>query len=144
MAEFIGKRLIYHKHQSGYRKNHLATTLLMLTLLTTLYDDIKTSVNKSEITIAIFADYSKAFNTIYFYAMIQKMHTFNFSKKNLYWTMNYLTFRQHFVQIDAHFSTLLTSQFGLLQGSILGPILFNLCRRYVANDTRKRIFTICR
>ena len=41
--------------------------------------------------------------------------------------MNYLTFRLHFAQIDAHFSALLTSEFGVSQGSILGPILFNLC-----------------
>ena len=84
-------------------------------------------MNKSEITIAIFADYSKAFDTIDFYTLIQKMHTFNFSKNFSYWTINYLTFRQDFVQIDAQFSTLLTSQFGVPQGSISEPILFNLC-----------------
>ena len=67
MTEFIEKQLIYHKHQSGYRKNHSTTTLLMK-----LYDDIKTSMSKSEITIAIFADYSKAFVTIDFYTLIQK------------------------------------------------------------------------
>ena len=92
-----------------------------------LYHDIKTSMNKGEITIAIFADYSKAFNTIEFYTLIQKMHTFNFPQKVLYWTMNYLTFRQHFVQIDAYFSTLLTSEFGVPQSSVLGPILLYLC-----------------
>ena len=122
MTEFIEKQLIYHKHQSRYRKNHSTTTLLMK-----LYEDIKTSMNKSEITIAIFADYFKAFHTIDFYSLIQKMHTFNFSKNFLYWTMNYLIFRQYFVQIEAHFSTLLTSEFGVSQGYILGPILFNLC-----------------
>ena len=68
-----------------------------------------TSTNKSEITITIFADYSKAFDIIDFYTLIQKIDTFNFSKVFLYWTMNYLTFQQHFVQTDAHFSTLLTS-----------------------------------
>ena len=65
MAEFIEKRLIYYNHQSGYSKNHSTTTLLMK-----LYDDIKTSMNKSEITIDIFADYSKAFDTIDFYTWI--------------------------------------------------------------------------
>ena len=73
MTKFIEKQLIYYKHQSGYRKNHSKATLLMK-----LYDDIKTSMNKSEITIAIFADYSKAFDTIDFYTLIQKMQRFIF------------------------------------------------------------------
>ena len=67
MTEFIEKQLIYHKYQSGYRKNHSATTLLMK-----LYDNIKTSMNKSEITSTIFLDYSKAFDSINFYTVIQK------------------------------------------------------------------------
>ena len=92
MTEFIKKRLIYHKHQSRYRKNHSTTTLLMK-----LYANIKTSMNKSEITITIFADYFKAFDTIDNNTLIQKMLTFNFCKDFLYWTMNYLTFCQHFV-----------------------------------------------
>ena len=52
VTEFIEKQLIYHKFQPGYRKNHSTTTLSMK-----LYSNIKTSMNKSEITIAIFADY---------------------------------------------------------------------------------------
>ena len=62
MTEFNEIQLIYHKYQSGYRKNHPTTTLLMK-----LYDDVKTSMNKSEITIAVFADYSKVFDTTDFY-----------------------------------------------------------------------------
>ena len=139
MTEFIKKQLIYHKHQSGYRKNHSTTTLLMK-----LYDDIKTSMNKSEITIAIFADYSKTFDTIDFYTLIQKMHTFNFSKNFLYWTMNYLTFRQHFVQIDAHFFSFNNRIRSTTRFYIRTNIVQSMCRRYVAIDTRKRMFTICR
>ena len=79
MTEFIEKQLVYHKYQSGQKKNHLTTTLLMK-----LYNDIKTSI-------AIFADYSKAFDIIDFNTLIQKMHSFNFFKDFLYWTINYLT-----------------------------------------------------
>ena len=61
-----------------------------------------------------------------------------------HWTMNYLTFPQRFVQIDDYFSTLLTSEFGASQDSILEPILFNLYVADVANNTRKRMFTRCR
>ena len=121
MTEFIEKRFIYHEYQSGYRKNCTTTTLLMK-----LYEDTTTFINKNEITIAILADYSKAFDTIDFFKLIQKMHSLNFSKDFLYWTMIYLTFRQYF-QIDAHFSTLLTSEFRVPQGSIWGAIFLNLC-----------------
>ena len=92
-----------------------------------LHDNIKTSMSKSEITIAIFADYFKVFDTIDFYILIQKRHTCNFSRDFFYWTMNYLTFPRHFVQIGTHFSSFLISEFGVPQGSILGPILFNRC-----------------
>ena len=54
MTEFIEKKIIYHKYQSIYRKNNSTNTLLLKLL-------IKTFMNKSEITIAIFADYSEAF-----------------------------------------------------------------------------------
>ena len=41
------------------------------------------------------------------------MHSFNLPKDFLYRKMDYLSFKQHFVQIDAHFSTLLTPEFGV-------------------------------
>ena len=45
----------------------------------------------------------------------------------MYWVFNYLTHRQHFVQIDSNCLSLLTAKYGVPQGLILGPILFNLC-----------------
>ena len=44
----------------------------------------------------------------------------------IYWVFSYLTDRQHFVQIDSNISKILYTNFGVLQGSILGPVLFNL------------------
>ena len=81
----------------------------------------------SDITLAVFTDYSKAFDTIDFSVLIKKMHTLNFSKRFLYWIFSYLTDRRHFVQIDSNISNILYTNFGVLQGSILGPVLFNLC-----------------
>ena len=80
----------------------------------------------SKITLAVFTDYSKVFDTIDFSVLSKKMHTLNFSKCSLYWSVSYLTHRQHFVQINSNISNILYTNFGVPQGSIRGPVLFNL------------------
>ena len=51
----------------------------------------------------------------------------------LYCVFNYLTHRQHFVQIHSNCSSLLTAKYGVPQGSIRGPILLNLCVADMSN-----------
>ena len=119
---FIGKKLIYHHYQSGYRKNHSTATLLAK-----LRGAIKKAMKASEITLAVFIDYSKAFDTIDFSVLIKKMHTLNFSKRFLYWIFSYLTDARPFAQIDSNIYNILDTNFRVPQGSILGPALFKLC-----------------
>ena len=128
ITNFIEKKLIYHHYQSSYRKNHSTATLLAK-----LRDDIKKAMKASEITLAVFKDYSKAFDTIDFSVLIKKMRTLNFSKSFLYWIFSYLTDRRYFVQIDLNISNILYTNFGVAQGSVLGPVLFNLCVAYMKN-----------
>ena len=84
-------------------------------------------MKQSEVTMAVCTDYSKAFDTIDFFTLIQKMYSLNFSVDFLYWVFNYLTHKQHFIQIDLNCSSLLTAKYGVPQGSTLGPVFFNLC-----------------
>ena len=122
ITNFIENKLIYHHYQSGYRKNHSTATLLAK-----LRDDIKKVMKASEITLTVFTDYSKSFDTIDFSVFIKKMHSLNFSKRFVYWIFSYLIDRQHFVQIDSNISNILYTNFGVPQESILGHVLFNLC-----------------
>ena len=54
------------------------------------------------------------------------MHSLWFSKYLLLWMIDYLTRRRQLVQIDARRSDMATVEFGVPQGSILGPVIFNL------------------
>ena len=68
----------------------------------------------------VFADYSKAFDTVHFSTALKKMHRLGFSGSFLKWMINYLTDRRHFVQIDDRHSNMAHVAFGVPQGSILG------------------------
>ena len=106
---------------SGYRRGHSTTTVLL-----GIRDDVIKAMKRGEVTMMVCADYSKAFDTVQFKAVLMKMHGMGFSKKFLRWVLNYLCERQQFVQIDDASSELATVEFGVPHGSILGPILFNL------------------
>ena len=71
------------------------------------------------------ADYSKAFDTVQFKAVLAKLHEMGFSKSFLLWVLSYLSERRQLVQIDDNLSELAYLEFRVPQGSILGPVLFN-------------------
>ena len=53
------------------------------------------------------------------------MNVRGFSKSYLKWTVNYLSGREQFVEIDDRISKSVIIGFGVPQGSIMGPLIFN-------------------
>lgn len=127
---YIEKNHLYNDNQSGFRRGHSTLSLLLK-----FRDDIKLAMNRSEVTLAVLIDYSKAFDTIEHETLLKKLHYLNFSANSLRLMHSYLSCRLQYTQVDDKNSSTSTVSFGVPQGSILGPVLFNL---YVA-DLSKHI-----
>ena len=105
--------------QSGYRPKH--STQLQLTYLTqNLYKSLD---DKNDFT-AIYLDISRYFDTIWHDGLLSKCkNEFNISGTLLNWINSYLTHREQKVSINNALSTLQSTNAGVPQGSVLGPLL---------------------
>ena len=75
---------------------------------------------------AVFMDLSKAFDCIRHDLLIAKLHAYGFSREALLLVYSYLENRQQRVKINGSFSSYKHLRFGVPQGSVLGPLFFNI------------------
>ena len=108
-------------HQSGNRKFHSTETLSLL-----VSDHIYKAINKKQITAMVLIDLSKAFDSLCHLNLLNKLTNLGTSNKAHSWFQCYLTNRQQCTRIATSLSEPLTVTHGVLQGSILGPMLFGL------------------
>ena len=71
-------------------------------------------------------DLSKAFDTINHELLLAKLHAYGFNKQALLILSSYLSNRKQCVKINNTFSLWTDLIQGVPQGSVLGPLLFNI------------------
>ena len=81
---------------------------------------------KKKFTGLIFLDLKKAFDTVSHHILLQKLCHYGVRglAHNLF--NSYLTRRKQYVYLNGCYSSTIPMQFGVLQGSNLGPILFSI------------------
>ena len=113
-------KLIY-KHQYGFQRNKSTEHHLLH-----MSNFISTAINENKYCIGVFLDLKKAFDVCSHQILIKKLKKLGVNGTALNWFKSYLANRKQVVDINGKISETKDIPISVLQGSILGPILF-LC-----------------
>ena len=128
LYNYFHENQLFYPSQYGFRKMH-STELAALELT----DRILKDIDERNVSLAIFMDLSKAFDTLDHQILLTKLNFYGIGGLALDWFSSYLTGRKQYVEVDGVKSGLLPLSTGVPQGSILGPLLFLIYMNDIPN-----------
>ena len=129
MEKIIKERLMYkleaeskvYNNQTGFKKNHSTYDSILR-----LESEIKGNLLENTFTVAVFLDIEKAYDTVWIDGLKAKLEKINIKGRLLKFLHNFLTNRTFNVKYKETFSEKKNMKYGLPQGTILSPHLFNI------------------
>ena len=122
LTEFLERNNLLPKFQSGFRKRHSTETALLKVM-----SDILLAADQGHVTLLGLLEMSAAFDTVDLDILLFHLKTsFGVDGTVLSWLESFLRDRTQQVAFNGKSSALVKVTFVVLQGSILGPLLFLL------------------
>lgn len=121
LSTFTDKYNLMSDSQYGFRKTR-STELALLTQK----EFIAQEIENKKIVLGIFVDFTKAFDSLNRELLLQKLQYYGIRGTGLQLIQSYLSNRHQYVAINKYVSSTKSTAYGVPQGSILGPFLFNI------------------
>ena len=112
---------VFSKYQCGFRKGFSAQYCLV-----SMLEKCKSTTDNKKSFGALLTDLSKAFDCLSHDLLIAKLNAYGFNMSALRFVHSYIKNRMQRTIINSEYSSWEKIMFGVSQGSVLGPLLFNI------------------
>ena len=121
MVAHMEENKLFHPNHHSFRANHSCSTAILQ-----MYDSWLEAVERQELVGLTLVDLSASFDCVSLNLLLAKTEIYKFSRHTRQLIWSYMTGREQVTEIEASASSSLRINFGVPQGSILGPLLFVL------------------
>ena len=121
IMKHLDKNRILNDAQHGFRKLRSTESQLIITL-----NEQAGALNKGAQRDSILLDFSKAFDKVSHRLRLHKLTHYGIRNNVLSWIKAFLQDKEQTVVVDGQFSESTEVSFGVLQGSVIGSLLFLL------------------
>ena len=119
VSNFLNANGSLHENQYGFRSGRSCEHALLLA-----QNEIISTLSKNQIAMLLLIDFSKAFDMVDHKILLHKLQHYGIRGLAYAWFKSYLENRKQFVELSGKQSSTMSLQYGVPQGSILGPLLF--------------------
>jgi hypothetical protein len=137
LKSFFEKQNIIFKSQYGFREKYSTQHAIL-----DIVNQVQSNMSRKLFTCGIFIDLQKAFDTVNYSILLEKLHHYGIRGIINDWFSSYLLGRTQTIQMGVNISEKEETLSGVPQGSVLGPLLFLIYINDIYNSSDKLTFSL--